>query len=341
VAAAQVRPVLFSLDGSVARVLEAMAEAAAAGVELIVFPETFLPYYPYFSFVEPPVLMGKSHLALYEQAVTVPGPAITAIAAAARQHGMHVLLGINERDGGSLYNTQLLIDANGEIVLNVSAVATNRLLIGNDLIEFEARFSGAVRQVSIPIENVSAIYAQETGHGMAFDVPKPLAIAPERGPSESGGKAALADKAPKAAQRPKLVPPPAERGKEPVTNTPDLAGTHRPDRPQDALPEAGSAPVLQAVESAPTGRAARSAAAPKSRRRGKLSAVPDAGEPASADAASIAATATLPLRIVGFVDGPESAVGDAYTDLLVKWNMPSTNGSAIIGGHSYMNPLGA
>lgn len=56
---------------------------------------------------------------------------------------------------------------------------------------------------------------------------------------------------------------------------------------------------------------------------------------------SAAATATLPLRIVGFVDGPDSAVGDAYTDVLVKWNMPSTNGTAIIGGHSYMNPLGA
>ena len=117
VAAAQIRPVLFSLDGSVQRVLSAMAEAAEQGVELIVFPETFLPYYPYFSFVEPAVLMGRSHLALYEQAVTVPGPATTAIAAAARQHGMHVLLGINERDGGSLYNTQLLIDRGGEIVL--------------------------------------------------------------------------------------------------------------------------------------------------------------------------------------------------------------------------------
>jgi nitrilase len=117
VAAAQVRPVLFSLDGSVARVLEAMAEAAAAGVELIVFPETFLPYYPYFSFVEPAVLMGRSHLRLYEQAVTVGGPELERIAAAARQYAMHVLLGINERDGGSLYNTQLLIDAGGELVL--------------------------------------------------------------------------------------------------------------------------------------------------------------------------------------------------------------------------------
>jgi nitrilase len=117
VAAAQIRPVLFSLDGSVQRVLSAMAEAAEQGVELIVFPETFLPYYPYFSFVEPAVLMGRSHLALYEQAPTVPGPATEAIAAAARQHGMHVLLGINERDGGSLYNTQLLIDSGGEIIL--------------------------------------------------------------------------------------------------------------------------------------------------------------------------------------------------------------------------------
>ncbi len=117
VAAAQIRPVLFSLDGSVQRVLSAMAEAAEQGVELIVFPETFLPYYPYFSFVEPAVLMGRSHIALYEQAVTVPGPATDAIAAAARQHNMHVLLGINERDGGSLYNTQLLFDSSGEIVL--------------------------------------------------------------------------------------------------------------------------------------------------------------------------------------------------------------------------------
>ena len=66
----------------------------------------------------------------------------------------------------------------------------------------------------------------------------------------------------------------------------------------------------------------------------------------SADAASIATTATLPLRIVGFVDGPESAVGDAYTDLLVKWNMPAAVSNdanvavTMTYGHSYMNPTG-
>ncbi|RPF77087.1 MAG: Nit6803 family nitriliase [Synechococcus sp. TMED155] len=117
VAAAQTRPVLFSLDGSMQKVLNAMAQAAAEDVEMIVFPETFLPYYPYFSFVEPPVRMGRAHLALYEQAVTVPGPVTDAVAAAARQYGMQVLLGVNERDGGTLYNTQLLFSSCGEISL--------------------------------------------------------------------------------------------------------------------------------------------------------------------------------------------------------------------------------
>lgn len=60
----------------------------------------------------------------------------------------------------------------GEIVLNVSLAATNRLRLGNDWIEFQARFGGVARDISIPVSNVSAIYARETGHGMAFEVNK-------------------------------------------------------------------------------------------------------------------------------------------------------------------------
>jgi len=60
---------------------------------------------------------------------------------------------------------------NGEIVLNIAAAATNRLQIGNELLEFEARFGGVARHVSIPIDNVRAIFAQENGHGMAFEGP--------------------------------------------------------------------------------------------------------------------------------------------------------------------------
>ncbi len=65
---------------------------------------------------------------------------------------------------------------NGEIVLNVSGTATNRLVIGNERVEFQARFGGVPRELSIPVDQVSAIYARENGHGMAFDVPKALAV---------------------------------------------------------------------------------------------------------------------------------------------------------------------
>lgn len=64
---------------------------------------------------------------------------------------------------------------NGEIVLNVSALATHRLQLTNTEVSFTARFSGVAEEIWVPIEQVVAIYAKETGHGMAFDVPKPMA----------------------------------------------------------------------------------------------------------------------------------------------------------------------
>jgi nitrilase len=117
VAAVQLAPDLETSDGTVTKVLGAIAEAAQKGARLIVFPETFVPWYPYFSFVHPPVLTGAEHIRLYENAVVVPGPVIEAVAAAARRHGVVVVLGVNERDHGSLYNAQLVFDADGRLVL--------------------------------------------------------------------------------------------------------------------------------------------------------------------------------------------------------------------------------
>ena len=54
-AAAQLAPDLQSVEGTLSKVLNWMDEAASKGVQLIVFPETFIPYYPYFSFVYPPI----------------------------------------------------------------------------------------------------------------------------------------------------------------------------------------------------------------------------------------------------------------------------------------------
>jgi len=58
----------------------------------------------------------------------------------------------------------------GQIVLNIGPEASNKLEIGNDFIEFQARFGGVARQLSVPVEQVTAIYARENGAGMAFEI---------------------------------------------------------------------------------------------------------------------------------------------------------------------------
>ena len=58
----------------------------------------------------------------------------------------------------------------GQIVLNVSTDATQSLVLGNEMIAFQARFGGVAQNISLPVDNVSAIYARENGHGMAFEV---------------------------------------------------------------------------------------------------------------------------------------------------------------------------
>lgn len=117
VAAAQLSPDLQTAGGTVTKVLNAITEAAGKGVNLIVFPETFVPWYPYFSFVYPPVSTGKDHIRLYEHAVAIPGPVTDAVSAAASRHNMVVVLGVNERDHGSLYNAQIIFDADGTLKL--------------------------------------------------------------------------------------------------------------------------------------------------------------------------------------------------------------------------------
>lgn len=60
---------------------------------------------------------------------------------------------------------------NGEIVLNVGVDATSSLRLGNDFVEFKARFGGVAREIVVPISHVIAIYARENGQGMAFPAP--------------------------------------------------------------------------------------------------------------------------------------------------------------------------
>src|SRR5215203_5613806 len=115
-AAVQISPVLYSRQGTVEKVVRKIRELGKQGVQFATFPETVVPYYPYFSYVQPAFAMGKEHLRLLEQSVTIPSAETRAIGEAAKETNMVVSIGVNERDGGSIYNTQLLFDADGTLI---------------------------------------------------------------------------------------------------------------------------------------------------------------------------------------------------------------------------------
>ena len=117
-AAVQMSPVLYSREGTVKKIVRQILALGQKGVQFATFPETVVPYYPYFSFVQTPLqnITGSEQQKLLDQAVTVPSPATDAISQAAKRAGVVVSIGVNERDGGSLYNAQLLFDADGALI---------------------------------------------------------------------------------------------------------------------------------------------------------------------------------------------------------------------------------
>jgi nitrilase len=115
-AAVQISPVLYSRQGTVEKVAKKIRELATRGVQFATFPETLVPYYPYFSFVQPPFALGKEHQRLLEESVSIPSAETQAIAEAAKEVNMVVSVGVNERDGSSIYNAQLLFDADGTLI---------------------------------------------------------------------------------------------------------------------------------------------------------------------------------------------------------------------------------
>src|SRR6201991_4578533 len=115
-AAVQISPVLYSREGTVDKVVQKIAELGRQGVQFAVFPETVVPYYPYFSYVQRPFEMVAQNIKLLEEGVVVPSAATLTIGEACRQASMVVSIGVNERDGGTLYNAQLLFDADGALI---------------------------------------------------------------------------------------------------------------------------------------------------------------------------------------------------------------------------------
>ena len=125
----------------------------------------------------------------------------------------------------------------GEIVLNASYDATSSLQLGNDFIEFKARFGGVAREIMVPVGRVIAVYARENGQGMAF--PPPVdnlegVVSPDIVPAQ------MDDSADGTAERsaPQLVP---------------VAGVQSDDTDEDAPPPkppagGGARPSLKLVK---------------------------------------------------------------------------------------------
>ena len=125
-ACVQVEPVILDRAGTLDRVAERTAEAAAAGAGLVVFPETFVPAYP--SSVWAKALAGwgepgapEAFALLHRESLELPGPDADRLGAIAREHSLWLVIGVNEFDPerpGTLYNSLLYYSPQGELALH-------------------------------------------------------------------------------------------------------------------------------------------------------------------------------------------------------------------------------
>ena len=116
VAALQATPAILDAQASVDKAVALMGEAAEAGAQLAVLPETFVPLYPSNAWAKGAASFGgwdDLWERLHANEVDVPGPLVDRLAAACRRHRLHLAIGVNEREGGSLYNALLYLGPEG------------------------------------------------------------------------------------------------------------------------------------------------------------------------------------------------------------------------------------
>jgi nitrilase len=122
----QVEPAIFDRAATLDRVAERTAEAAAAGATLVVFPETFVPAYPSSAWAKALAGWGdpgakEAFALLHRESLELPSPDADRLAATAREHGVWLVIGVNEHDRerpGTLYNSLLYYSPEGELALH-------------------------------------------------------------------------------------------------------------------------------------------------------------------------------------------------------------------------------
>ena len=117
-AVVQASSVLFDCEGTLKKIAQLTTEAASKGAELIVFPEAFISAYPrgmdFGAVVGARSDEGREDFRRYwESSVNVPGPEVDTLAALAHDQSVHLVIGVIERDGGTLYCTVLFFSPEG------------------------------------------------------------------------------------------------------------------------------------------------------------------------------------------------------------------------------------
>ncbi len=116
VAAIQAAPVYLDLDGCIDKAIALISDAATNGAKLIAFPETWIPGYPWFAWLDSPAWGMQFIQRYHDNSLELESPEFERITEAARSHDIWVALGYSEKAGGSLYMGQALIDSQGHTV---------------------------------------------------------------------------------------------------------------------------------------------------------------------------------------------------------------------------------
>ena len=114
--ASQAAPVFLDLDASIDKAIGLIAEAAGNGAKLIAFPETFLPGYPFFIWLDSPAWGMQSIQRYHDNSLVYGSAQADRLAQAAKDHAIMVVMGHSEKQGGSLYMGQWIIGADGETI---------------------------------------------------------------------------------------------------------------------------------------------------------------------------------------------------------------------------------
>lgn len=117
-ATVQTSPVFLNVGKTIDKAISFITEASKNGAQLIAFPEVFIAGYPYWNWVMTPIEGSPWYEELYRNSVTIASPEIDRICKAAKEHNIHIVIGINERGDsyGEIYNTNLIINDKGLVI---------------------------------------------------------------------------------------------------------------------------------------------------------------------------------------------------------------------------------